>query len=112
MKPASLNTLAFLQKKGTIPTKEPIIVNCPTLDFTSATSLPSQSSSPLFLKLPQGNFYFGPVVNRRAEGSECIYIFSDGAFFQGSCKGGKFEGKGSLNKYGEDFGEKIFFYEG
>lgn len=66
MKPVSLNTLAFLQKKGTIPIKEPIIVNCTTLDFTSATSLPSQSTSPLFLKLPQGNFYFGTLVNRRA----------------------------------------------
>lgn len=66
MKPASLNTLAFLQKKGTIPTKEPILVKCTTLDFSSATSLPSQSASPLFLKLPQGNFYFGTVFNRRA----------------------------------------------
>lgn len=52
------------------------------------------------------------MSNGKAEDEQCIFIFSDGAYYQGQCSKGKFEGKGSLHKYGEDFQEQLFSYEG
>jgi hypothetical protein len=83
-----------------------------SLDFTEQSEVPDSVDEPILLILANNHIYYGKIVNRKAEDNSGIFIFSDGSYFQGSCKSGKFEGKGKLIKFAEDFKGKIFSYDG
>ena len=86
----------------------PISISSTTLDFTYEHKVPRDSTKKQLLTLKNHQTYFGSISKAKAEDSDCIFIFSDGAYYQGHCSNGKFEGKGSLHKYGEDFHEQLF----
>ena len=99
MKPYGL-TVQHLQHLKLLPKSSPPALPTKSLDFSGFSSVPSHTSKPVFFALADHNFYYGTLVNRKAEGKECIYVFSDGAYYIGECKKGKFDGRGSLVKYG------------
>lgn len=85
---------------------------CTSLDFTQHSEVPDALDSPAFLVLSNNNIYYGKIVKRKAEDTSAILIYADGSFYHGSFRAGKFEGKGKLIKFGEDFKGKIFSYDG
>jgi hypothetical protein len=113
MKSAHTLTVEHLKKQNIIPSNlHAIAISATSLDFTYQHKVPRNSSSRLLLTLANHQTYYGTIVNAKAEDTNCIFVFSDGAYYQGQCKKGKFEGKGSLIKCGEDFKEQLFSYQG
>jgi hypothetical protein len=91
MKSAQILTLEHLQKKGAIPSNLAAIpLSSTTLNFTYQHKVPRNSSSRLLLALSNHQTYYGTIVNAKAQDDHCIFVFSDGAFYKGQCKNGKF----------------------
>lgn len=74
-------TLEFLQSEGQLPASTPTSLPTASLDFSPFPQVPTHSPR-IFLQLAQQNYFYGPVADKRAEG-QCIYLFSDGAYFKG-----------------------------
>ena len=70
-----------------------------SLDFTKQSEVPDSEDRPILVILANNHIYYGKIVIHKAEDNSAIFIFADGSYFQGSCKAGKFEGKGKLIKF-------------
>ena len=86
-----LLTLNHLKKLKLISENSSLIsISSTTLDFTVQHKVPRDSSQKLLLTLANHQTYYGSISNAKAEDKNCIFIFSDGAFYQGQCSKGKF----------------------
>ncbi len=62
--------------------------------------------------MSDGSYYYGFFNSKGANDKDCIFIFKDGAYFEGGIINNLIEGKGVLLKSGGDFIEIMYSYDG